>query len=430
MASMNSIKGKIEGYLTVLGKYLHTDANYLARSTFWLNANVVISSLLAFGISVTLARLLPKEAYGTYQFILSLASFVGAFTLTSMNVAIIRAVSRGYEGSFIKSIWYQLKWSIGAFALASGISIYYFIHDNTVLGLAMVLVALFSPVLNTFNTYSAFITGKSDFRRLFGSYQVLNFSFSGAMFLALLLTDSPVYLVLVNFGVNSIVTIFLFFRTIRHYQPNEKEDPETFSLGKHLSLSGLISNAIASLDKILIFHYVGAIDLAIYTFAVNIPDRLFNIIRSITVSALPRFSLSTSTEIQKVITKKSLKFFFLSLIGATIYLFLAPFFFKIFFPTYLESISYSQIYFFMIALSALSMLPYTALNALGLHKELYVFNTASALFKILVIFLLIRFYGPWGLIFSRGVIGIFSYALSTWLIRRAAISEANQVPKV
>src|SRR5262245_3218380 len=114
MTSMSRIKATVRHYLSVLGTYLHTDMVYVAKSTFWLNANFVISGFLSFAISIAFAHLLPKEAYGTYQFVLSLASFVTAFTLTGMNVAIIRAVSRGYEGGFVPSIRMQLKWSVGA----------------------------------------------------------------------------------------------------------------------------------------------------------------------------------------------------------------------------------------------------------------------------------------------------------------------------
>lgn len=423
---MRTLTEKLRRILHWSERYTHTDMVYLAKSTFWLNANSVVSSIFSFILSIAFAHLLPKESYGTYQFLLSLFSFVGAFTLSGMNVAIIRAVSRGFEGSFLKSIRPQFQWSLAAFVVASGIATYYFLHENITLSVGMLVVAVLTPFLTTFNTYSAFVTGKKDFRRMFWNYQVINVLLTLAMLVALLYTNNPALIALTNLGINTVVAIFLFFLTIRHYHPNSQEDPETLTLGKHLSLSGLIANTIAQLDKILIFHYVGVIELAIYTFATAIPERLFNTIRSITVSALPKFSLRTPEEVRHGLLSKSLRFFLLSLAAAIVYALLAPLLFKIFFSTYLESIPYSQVYFFMIALGSLHMLPLTALNGLGLHRELYVFNTATAIFKILIMLILVLLYGAWGLVFSKGVSGLFNFGLSSWLIKKAAIrSESN-----
>ncbi|HEV7121319.1 MAG TPA: oligosaccharide flippase family protein, partial [Candidatus Paceibacterota bacterium] len=143
------------------------DVAYYLTSGFWLNANSAVTLLLSFGISIAYANFLPKEVYGTYQYLLSLFSILGAFTLSGMNSAITRSVARGYEGALRSSILPQLRWNLISTGIALCFTAYYFLHAEQTLSLGMAFIAIALPIITTFNSYGAFLIGKKAFRTFF-----------------------------------------------------------------------------------------------------------------------------------------------------------------------------------------------------------------------------------------------------------------------
>ena len=81
---MNTLKHATYRLLRKSERYFKTDMVYVARGGFWVTAGNIVSALAAFGLAVAYANLLPKESYGTYKYILSLAGIIGAFSLTGL----------------------------------------------------------------------------------------------------------------------------------------------------------------------------------------------------------------------------------------------------------------------------------------------------------------------------------------------------------
>src|SRR3989344_4903049 len=120
---------KLYTVLRGLEKYTKADMVYLAKGGFWITFGQSFSTLLSLVLIIAFANLLPKETYGTYRYILSLASIFNVFTLTGMNSAVARAVAIGHEGALRTSVKYQLKWNLlmlvafftlGGYYLANG----------------------------------------------------------------------------------------------------------------------------------------------------------------------------------------------------------------------------------------------------------------------------------------------------------------------
>ena len=80
---------------------------YIVSGAFWGNTNYFLVSLFGFVTSILFARLFTKEAFGTYQYILSITGLITSTTLTGMNAAVNRAVSRGFEGELRRTTKYQ-----------------------------------------------------------------------------------------------------------------------------------------------------------------------------------------------------------------------------------------------------------------------------------------------------------------------------------
>lgn len=397
-------------------QYTKTDMVYLVRGSFWTYASFIVTNLFAFGLSIAFAHFLPKEIYGTYQFILSIGAILTAFTLTGMNNAVIQAVARGHEGALRKSLPTQLTYNLISFATAIGVAVYYFMQGNTEIGLGVILIGFLIPIFQAFNTYTAYISGKKDFQEGFIVGVISTVAYNIVMFVSLYFVKDPVWLVTINFAINAIVAIALYAKTLRKYHPNDSVDPTTNNYGKHLSLAGIVSVVAGQIDNLLVFHYLGTVQLAIYAFASTIPERLSSVIKNISLMAFPKLSARSDSEIKDSILGKSLRLGGLSAIIAILYIVVAPIVFGLFFPKYLDSILYSEGYAIALIFMALPSLPVTALTAMQAKKEIYIYNVVNPIFGIAVMVIFTAKYGIWGLIIAKGISGLINYLLSLYLV--------------
>jgi O-antigen/teichoic acid export membrane protein len=177
----------------------------------------------------------------------------------------------------------------------------------------------------------------------------------------------------------------------------------------------VISTIANYLDRLLIFHYLGAAEVAIYSIAIAPPEQIKGLFKNISILALPKFAQRTKEEIKKTMVGKIWKSVLILLVVTIVYIILAPLIFKLFFPKYPESIIFSQI--FAISLVTISLLiPYSALQAQASKKELYLFNIFYPLFQIIALSIGVYFYGLMGVIIARILTRFFSFALSIYLM--------------
>lgn len=397
---MKAALQRIEKLLLWSQKYTHTDMLYLAKGGFWLTLGQIISNASSFLLAIAFANLLPVETFGTYRYVLSMASILAIPTLEDMDTAVIQATAKGYEGSLRQALRTKLRWgSLGSLAglITAG---YYFLSGNHALTISFLIVAVFLPFYNSFNIYFAFLYGKEKFDTS-TKYNVVSQVVSiGSLVAALFLTNN-LLLVLLAYFLPWTVMRYLFLKlTIKSFLPNQaSEDPGVISYGKHLSLAGAINTVAVYLDKVLIFHYLGAVQVAVYHFATVIPDRIKSPFEVTNKLALPKFAQRDFQEIKKTIWKK-ISIYFLILVSVVIlYIVAAPFIFHIFFPAYADSVKFSQV--FAISLIMPQMILHSVLVAHKKTKEIYIVDTLGSLFLIIFLVLGALSYGLWGIIFAR-----------------------------
>lgn len=396
-----------------LERHLRTDLRYLLYSGFWMNLGSIVITGGSFLLYLVFARTLTADTYGTYQYFLSLAAIAGAFTLTGMNTAVARAVSRGYEGSLRESIVVQLKWSaipvIGCLVVAA----YYALRGNLLFGLGMLLIGICIPLTNTFNTFSAYLHGKSNFRLAFWGTLVSNVLMFGSLILAALLGASAIVLLAVNLVVQLAVAYALYRAVIKIYRPADQTDPETIPYGKHMSLMGVLGMVAAHLDNVLIFQVLGPASLAVYSFATAIPERLAGFFKFIPVAALPRFSDRSVKEIRSTLVPKVFIMLGISMVVAALYAAAAPYIFAFFFPAYLASIPYSQLYS-PIVISMVGSLLVTVFVSQQEIRKLYFFNTGVPLIQLAVQYGALLLWGLWGMIGAKLFSSVLVLIVAAW----------------
>lgn len=400
-------------------KYVKTDAVYVASGGFWLAIGTAVTSIITLGLAVAFSHLVPKEVYGNYKYILTLADILGALTLTGISTAVLRAAARKLDGSLKEGFLISLKWSLPMVALALIGSAYYFYNENTTLGTGLLLIAIFSPIISATGLYNSFLEGKSMFKTKV-AFGVLRTGVPAAALLAAIFySNSALVIVAAFFISHAAIATFLHLITAAKFVQNTETNKETLRLGKHFSVINIVNTVSSQIDKVLIFHFLGGTQLAIYAFATLVPQHVSGVFNNLSTLAFPKFAQKNLKELRASVFEKTWKLGFLILIVIGAYIIAAPYLYQILFPAYVEAAVYSQVgIFILIAVSAL--FASTALRSTGTVKELHIITTSVSIAKIIILVPAVMWFGLWGAITATVAVKILKTLLTLFYFNRAA----------
>ena len=398
---IDRIKNKIYKLLRKSEKYTKTDMVYLAKGGFWLTLGQIISSASAFLLAIAFANLLPKETYGEYKYILSILGILSIPTLSGMGTAVVQAVARGYEGSLSSALKIKIRWGLLSSLASLSLAGYYYFNGNTTLTFSFLIASIFLPFFDTLSVYTALLQGKKLFK-ISSRFRIISKAITTITIILAIFFSKNIIIILTTYLASYTILRLIFLNiTFKKHVDNKNEDSSTISYGKHLSLMNVIGTVATQIDKVLVFHYLGATQLAIYAIAIAVPEQIKGILKNVSSLALPKFAEKKPEEITKTLYKKMLQMFVLLLLIVISYWFLAPFIFNLFFPKYLNSVFYSRIFSISLLLIAFINLPNTYLRSQSKIKVLYKLNFLSSLLQILLLFIFIYLFGLWGVIFAR-----------------------------
>lgn len=398
---MLSLKQKLYNILRWSEKYTKTDMVYFASGNFWL----IVGRFLGIGsgiiLTVAFANLLPKETFGTYKYVVSLAGFLMAFSLTGMGTAVARAVAQGFDGILHIAFRENMRWSlIGSMVAMSG-SIYYFIHNNNTLAISLLCVAIFSPFINSGGVSKGFFLGKKEFKKpaLYGIPR--NIIAVIAIITTIFVTDNVIALIVVYFLVNALLSLGMYWYALHLYHPKEalkgtdSTVNDTIQYAKHLSILGFFTQTVSELDKLLLWHFVGPAQLAIYTFATAPVRELRNLTENFFPLAFSKFAQKPIVDVKKNLLLKMKQMFLLVSSIVLLYIIFAPLLFKFVFPQYLDAVFYSQIFVLILLLQPRGFIG-TMISAHGKVKETYIMNIFESPVRGILLLILLPIYGIMG----------------------------------
>lgn len=399
---IKKIKEKTHKALRWSEQYTKTDMVYVAKGGFWSVLGQIVSSGTVFIFAVIVARYLPKEVYGEYKYIIGAVALLSSFSLTGLGTAVFQSVASGYDGALREGFWENIRWSALIFIGAFGMAAYYYTQGDHTLALGLLIGGSLSPFLTSANLIGQFLNAKKDFRGVtiyIGIIQTL--ISSGALIVSIFFTHNPVILTAVYFLGNTLSTLWIYFHVSKIYKIDaSKTDPGMMTYGKHLSLMGILSTIANNIDQVLLFHFVGPAELAIYNFATAIPDQTKGPISMLNTMLQAKFVSRNDEEIGKNMRNKFFWIAFSVFIFVILYIVLAPYFYTLFFPKYMGAIFYSQIY----ALSLLSFIFTPAASYLVAKKrvrEQYVSGITISLIQIVAMVIGATGWGLLGLILAR-----------------------------
>lgn len=382
-----------------IGKIFRTDPKYLLNGIFHLSVGQIIVSTSGFILTLGLVNFLNQVDYGLYSYIISIASILTIFTLPGVDTAVTQSISRGFDNIIVQSFWIKLRWGSLATIVAFIFSFYYLYNNNLILGVSLLIIGIFTPIIYACTLYVSYFIGKQQFKKITKDNIFKNVTITLGILFVTYLTQSVIYTILAYFVLNALISAIRFFLLFKQINNDIKDSGQHLSLGKHLSVMEALSLLASHIDKVIIFQTLGATQLAIYALALAPVKQLQNISKTLRTLLLPKFANRSLAELEKTLWYRTGIIFIFSVLIILAYCFTAPYIFRLVFPVYTESVLYTQVLSTVLLFVPL-VLHIQILTAHHMKGELYAINIAKAISKIIFLIILTPLFGLWGVIFS------------------------------
>jgi O-antigen/teichoic acid export membrane protein len=342
---MDRLKQQAIKILRGTEQYTKTDMVYLARNGFWSLFAQGVGSLMSFVIVLLLANLLPKDTFGQYRFVLSIIPIFMLFTLPGTGTTLMRSVARGNIVDLPKIARTKVAWGLLGSLAAILTAIYYFVLHNTIVAESLLITAFFLPFVDAFYIYIPFYKGREDFKTP-AVYDAIARVFQAIVLVGTALVWKNVVAIVVGYLAGQVlIRLFFYIRTlvlVRHdtrAAQQTAETDDTLSYGKHLSYINILVTIAGNLDKLLVWHFIGAEALAIYSIALTIPRNIVLLLNTVPRVAFPKFAKNDwGSDDRKRVIRKIFFMFSLLIIPAILYALLVPVVIPLIFKTYTASI--------------------------------------------------------------------------------------------
>lgn len=378
------------------------------------------AAVFSMVLMIVLANLLPKETYGLYRYILSLAGILNIFTLTGMNNAVSLATATGDDGSLRSAVKYQLKWNIILLFAFWALGLYYFVNANLPIAISLFIMGIFTPLTNAFNTFGAYLHGKKNFRlnSIFGIFSV-GFYVTG-MILVAFFSGKIISLVAAYTVTTFITTALFYYLTLRIYNPPSSSKSDYIKFGRKLTIISLIGPIVSQIDSIILTHFWGPAQLAVYALALAVPNQATTFIKDWVNIAFPKLATKSSKDLDSFFYRRILQGLLGGIGCAAIYIIIAPYFFTYLMPKYLDGILYSQI----LVISLITAIPNRYISLLLTTQKMsgliFLSQLIQNIIKIIFLVSFGIFGGIFGLVLAQVLSSFISLAINifTWKMRK------------
>lgn len=373
---------------------------YYFKNGFWVGASQGVSGFIGLLLAMTFARLATPEFYGQYQLVLSIVAMVAVISLPGLGFSLLRAVSRGFDGNYDEVTRVKFFWSLWGSLILFLIAIYYWFYGDTILMNVFLLVALFFPLMFTFNIWNSFMQGKERFDMI-GIFLVIeSLVFLALMTLTLIYNKSNLLGAVGIFMVSSTAFNFFWFKRSRRLVANNKKEDGVVDYGKFLTKLRVLNILVQQIDKIIVGFFVGVADLAFYSIGTGLVNSLFDKLQNFMLLARPQIARS-----------EVIKFwiyclvFVLFLMLAMVFYWLLPLVIPLFFSEqYQKSIVFAQtVIMFMPFLVVGIIYRNYYLLSLGNRKILFWEAIIFPCGRLVLMFVLFFYFGVMGLAWATGL---------------------------
>ncbi|MCC7357359.1 oligosaccharide flippase family protein [Candidatus Uhrbacteria bacterium] len=407
---VKKIKIWIVRQLRLLEKYTKTDNIYIIKSGIEMFLGSSLGLVTGVIMYILYSYFLSTETLGVYKYYLSLYALFGITTFTGIDSSLGRSVARGYDGSLATAFRQKFFGGLCGSIIGLIIAIWYFMHGEKNLALGCILISTLAPVIYASSLYGNFLVSKKKFTEYRKTVLTVGLVSFCILVVSVLIIRNPVGLFAMNLISNTTI-IAAYIHVSRRFVSNEKNDPELIPYGRRLSLVEFIGTFASQVDSLLVFHFLGAAPLAVYSIA-NMPvDQVRGFLKIGSAIAYPKISAQSEINVKNILHKAGLMML-VACFTAVIYVFLIPIFFHTIIPRYNESIAYSQVLVFTLIFASPTTFLVTFFYARGATKNIFVFNLVNYGSLILFNLIGVLYWGIWGVVYAsfanRTLIWIFA----------------------
>ncbi len=370
---------------------------HLFSANFWLNFSRFFSLGSGMILTIAFTRLLTPEQFGTYKYVIAAAGLISTFSLNGLVVAASRAVAQGKWNVIPAIVRTGMLWSLPGSIGALGVSVYYFGHTNSELGFAFLFIAITNSIGIGIGSLKNVWQGAGEYRvGMLSGIPKIVVPFV-VILLTILITKNVVWILCAYFFSNLILSLGGYYFTLWWF--NVRGSPEgvaeTIRYGKQITALGIFQIASGQIDQLLLFHFVGPAQLAIYALALAPVNEAQNILNNFLTVFFRKVAQKTREEVHQNLSLRLWQMFFASLALAFVYIISIPFLFTYVFPKYLASILVSQILALTILFQFKGVID-TYLMAHADFKRRSTIILTSQVVEFGLFFFLIPFFGLWG----------------------------------
>lgn len=406
----NRVKGPLE-------RFFKTDIDYLGRSSTWTLAGNIVGMAVALVLSFVYARYLTKEFYGTYTYVQNLINIALIFTLPALGTSVPYAVARGAAGTlrYFTRIRFLLGF-VGTIILL-GMGIYFLGENNDPVAWALIIASFFIPLYATRGIFVTYWNAQKAFKKRVTYTTIVKIITGiGLTGMALLmyfwrppLTIGIPLFILVYLTLLTTIEWVFSRRALKHISHDAPVEKDALTNGTHYAAMSFLPSLAYRLDIPILFAFLDPTAVAVYTFATTPVRQLRSILKSISGIIPPKIATKPLRDLAHTLPPKIFKSSLILIIPTLTYVLLAPWFFSILYPRYMESVIFTQIF-------ALSIIVYpfivfsqvlTSSNSIRLK---YIENIVGAIIRIVLLYTLTSLYGILGAILAL-VISIYATAL-------------------
>ncbi len=362
------------------------------------------------GAYAVTARLVPKTVFGEYQLATTLVGIAALAAYPKMPGALITAAARGAYGTFpaaLAAVRGRAGYGTAALFAAAG---YYAATGRYGIACTIAVSAAFFLPYAISGFYEAYCVGSGKIREYAAwSLAAAGISACALVAAALAFPQNAAPLCFAFFCANAATAGTWAYRVSA--DPAARNAPvnaEALSYGKKTSWTETLLWCANYADILLLNAFLGPREVAVYGIARMAPEGVKGLVKNLGVLSAARVATMDNAAIRGM--------FFLRLTQATIaafgaavaYVLLAPFFFRLAFPTYPEALIYSQ----LLAVSFLAFPAHLAESTLGAllkKKETVRLNGTAAVAMLFFSCALIPPFGILGAVAAR-VLARFSNA--------------------
>lgn len=382
--------------------------------TFFLNAPLVINTVVALVAFPIILTNLPVAAYGKWQFVLALQFWVLSISGSHITLASKKGIAQGLDGTFFYAFLARLKLLIPLSFIILVAAFYLKSLEYPTFSILSVIIGFYLIFGYLFQTsFYEFLVAKKRFKeRCFWQILIPLISIVGSALVAYL-TKNIIYFVVFQLGSTTIlswIAILLLLkkeRIIESYRRGEV-DKECVPYGLKLIPANLVYVTAYLVSHFIIGPFFGFANLAIFSVANKLKEKFASITKNFYSLIYADFAKREKDELIKMIKFHLIKIGSFGIILVSVFIFTGWFYIKFFLP---KGYQQATIYLAILALGlipgVLTIVLHTILESHFCYKELTVINIIPSLLRIVLVLI-------FGYLWR--IIGIcFALAVTNWI---------------